>query len=316
MLRRILVRIGIGVATLFAVSAVVFLGTEALPGDAATAFLGQSATPELLKQYRHDFGLDKPVLTRYGEWIAGFVRGDLGKSLPSGDPVTSLIKDKARNTLGLALAALALLVPLSVGLGIVSALKRDSPFDHAVATTTLALIATPEFVVGTLLAVVVAVSLKWLPPISAVDATVPITSQLKLLVLPVATLLAAAVAQTIRMVRASMIDVLRSEYVQMATLKGVPPWRVLVRHALPNALGPTLQVLAFNVGWLVGGVVVVESVFQYPGLGLTFKNAVASRDLPMVEAVTMIVTGVYIVVNLLADIGVILLNPKLRRAAA
>jgi peptide/nickel transport system permease protein len=314
MLRQILVRIAIGVATLFAVSAIVFLGTEALPGDAAQAVLGQSATPQLLRQYRHDWGLDRPVLNRYGDWLWGFVRGDLGTSLPSGDPVSKLISDKARNTVGLAIATLIVLVPLSIGLGILSAVRRDGLFDQIVASSTLALIATPEFVVGTLLAVVVAVWLGWLPPVSLVDATRPITSQLKLLVLPVLALFAAAAAQTIRMVRATMIDVLQSEYVQMARLKGVPPGRVMVRHALPNAFGPTIQILAFNVGWLIGGVVVVETVFQYPGLGLAFRNAVSARDLPTVEAIAMLVTGVYIVVNLLADIGVILLNPRLRRA--
>jgi peptide/nickel transport system permease protein len=314
MLRRILVRVAIGVATLLAVSAIVFLGTEALPGDAAQAVLGQTATPQLLHQYRHDWGLDRPVLTRYGDWLSGCVRGDLGKSLPSGDPVSKIISDKARNTFALAIATLIVLVPLSVGLGILSAVRRDSVLDQAVSSSTLTLIATPEFVVGTLLAVVVAVWLGWLPPVSLVDATRPITSQLDLLVLPVLALLAAAVAQTIRMVRATMIDVLQSDYVQMARLKGVAPWNVMLRHALPNALGPTIQILAFTVGWLIGGVVVVETVFQYPGLGLTFRNAVSARDLPTVEAIAMVVTGVYVVVNLLADIAVILLNPRLRRA--
>jgi len=308
--------VAIGVATLLAVSAIVFLGTEALPGDAAQAVLGQTATPALLKQYRHDWGLDRPVLNRYGDWLWGFVRGDLGSSLPSGDPVSKIISDKARNTVGLAIATLIVLVPLSIGLGILSAVRRDGLLDQIVASTTLTLIATPEFVVGTLLAVVVAVWLGWLPPVSLVDATKPITSQLNLLVLPVLALLAAAVAQTIRMVRATMIDVLESDYVQMARLKGVPPWSVMLRHALPNAFGPTIQILAFNVGWLIGGVVVVETVFQYPGLGLAFRNAVTARDLPTVEAIAMLVTGVYIVVNLLADIGVILLNPRLRRPRA
>jgi peptide/nickel transport system permease protein len=314
--RRILVRIGIGIGTLVAISALVFLGTEALPGDAATAVLGQQATPELLAQYRKDFGLDRPLPTRYWDWLTGFVQGDLGESLPSGEPVSNLLRDKIRNTAALAIATLVFLIPLSIVLGVLSALRRDRPFDHGVAVTTLALIATPEFVVGTLLAVVLAARLKWLPPVSLMHADFPVTSQLKLLVLPVLTLLAAAVAQTIRMVRASMIDVLRSDYIQMAALKGVPTRRILFHHALPNALGPTLQIIAFNVGWLAGGVVVVENVFQYPGLGLAFTNAVSSRDLPSVEAIAMVITGVYIVVNLLADIGVIALNPRLRRSPA
>jgi peptide/nickel transport system permease protein len=314
-LRQLVIRCAVGIATLIAVSALVFLGVEALPGDAAQAALGQEATPALLKQYRHDFGLDRPVLTRYRDWLWGFVRGDLGRSLPSGAPVSGLISDKARNSVSLALATLICLVPIALALGIASAVRRDSLFDHAVASTTLTLIATPEFVVGTLLAIVIAVWLHWLPPVSLVDAQRPITSQLTLLVLPVVTLLAASVAQTTRMVRATMIDVLQSEYVQMARLKGVPPVRVMLHHALPNAIGPTIQILAFNIGWLMGGVVVVEAVFQYPGLGLAFRNAVSARDLPTVEAVSMLITGSYIVVNMLADIAVILINPRLRRSA-
>jgi peptide/nickel transport system permease protein len=293
----------------------VFLATATLPGDAAQAVLGQTATPQLLNEYRHDWGLDKPLLTRYGDWLSGLVRGNLGTSLPSGDPVTSVLSDKIRNTFALALLTLLVLVPLSVVLGVLSAVRRDGVFDQAVAGTTLAMIATPEFVVGTLLAVVVAVWLGWLPPVSLVDSSIPITSQLKLLVLPMLALLAAAVAQTVRMVRATMIDVLRSDYIQMAILKGVPKRRILFHHALPNALGPTLQIIAFNIGWLVGGVVVVEAVFQYPGLGLTFRDAVATRDLQTVEAIALLVTAVYVIFNLLADIAVILLNPRLRKAS-
>jgi peptide/nickel transport system permease protein len=311
--RRILVRLAVGAATLVAVSGLVFFGTEALPGDAAQAALGQTATPQLLKQYRHQFGLDRPVLTRYGDWVWSFAHGDLGTSIPSGYRVSTLLSDKARNTIALAISALVVLIPLSVGLGILSAIRRDKVFDHAVAWTTLSLIATPEFVFGTLLAVILGVWLGWLPPVSLVDGQRPVTSQLNLLVLPALALLAAAVAQTTRMVRATMIDVLRSEYVQMAKLKGVSPSGVMLRHALPNALGPTLQILAFNIGWLMGGVVVVERVFQYPGLGLAFTNAVSARDLPTVEAIAMLISGVYIVLNLLADVGVILLNPRLRR---
>lgn len=312
MLRRIAVRLAVGLATLWAVSVVVFFGAQALPGDAAQAALGQTATPELLREYRAAWGLDKPILDRYGIWLEDLARGNLGQSLPSGDPVSKLIADKARNTFGLALLALIVLVPLCVGLGIVSALRRDTILDQIIASTTLGLIATPEFVVGTLLAVV-AVSVHWLPPVSLIDPTRSLFSQLKLLVLPVLTLLFAAAAQTIRMIRATMIDVLESEYIQMAKLKGVRSRTILLRHALPNAVGPTIQVLAFNFGWLVGGVVVVETVFQYPGLGLAFRNAVSARDLPTVEAIALIVTAVYIVVNLAADIAVTLMNPRLRR---
>jgi peptide/nickel transport system permease protein len=253
------------------------------------------------------------VLVRYKEWLVGLVHGDFGLSLPSKEPVANIIGDHIRNTAVLALITIALLVPLSLLLGILSAACRDSPFDHGVAGVTLALISTPEFVVGSLLALILAVKLGWLPPASLVDASAPVLPQWPMFVMPVLTLLAAEVAQTTRMIRATMIDVLDSDYVMMARLNGVPESRVLLRHALPNALAPLLQVLAFNVAWLTGGVVVVENVFQFPGVGLALASAVASRDQPTVEAITALITALYVAANLLADIGVIALNPRLRR---
>ena len=314
MLRRILTRIGIGLLTLWAVSLLVFLSTQLLPGDAAQAALGQQATPQLLTGLRKEFGLDRPVIVRYGEWLAGLVHGDFGRSLPSGDSVASLLGDHIRNTATLAAATIILLVPLSVVLGIAAAMFRDHVFDHGITAVTLAFISTPEFVVGSLLALLFAVRLGWLPPASLVDASQPVMSQLSLFVLPVLTLLAASVAHTIRMVRASMIEVLESEYIAMARLKGVPEPRVLFFHALPNALGPTIQVIAFNIAWLAGGVIVTEAVFQFPGVGTALTSAVAARDQPTVEAIAMVVTAVYVGVNLLADIIITLLNPRLRGA--
>lgn len=313
MLRRILARLAVACATLFAVSALVFLGTEALPGDAATATLGREATPELLAQYRAQLGLNKPLLERYQSWLRGFLRGDLGKSAPNGEPVWKLISDKARNTAALAIATLILLLPLALALGILSALWRDRMFDHTIAITTLVLISSPEFVVGTLIAIALGVWLNILPPLSLIDANQPLTSQLQALVLPVLTLLAISVAQMTRMVRAILLDVLRSDFVQVATLKGASKWRILAHHALPNAAGPVLQVIAFTVGWLVGGIVIVENVFQFPGLGVAVTNAVLGGDLPTVEAVTMLMTAVYLGATLVADIGAILIDPRLRR---
>lgn len=314
MLRRILGRVAVGVLTLWAVSLLVFLATQLLPGDAAQAALGQQATPQLVAGLRKQFGLDRPVFVRYGEWLAGFVHGDLGHSLPSGTPVASLLADHVRNTAALAGLTIAVLIPLSLLLGIMSAVRRDRIFDHGVAGVTLALISTPEFVVGSLLALLFSVRLRWLPPASLIDSAQPLLAQSNLLVLPVLTLLAASVAQTTRMVRASMIDALEADYVTMARLKGVPEYRVLLVHALPNALGPTILVVAFNVAWLVGGVIVTEAVFQFPGLGLALTSAVTARDQPTVEAIALLVTAVYVGVNLLADLGVILLNPRLRRS--
>lgn len=314
MARRLLVRLAVGVLTLWAASAVVFLGVEALPGDAAQAALGRQATPALVEGLRKDFGLDRPATTRYSEWLVGVLHGDLGRSLPSGDPVARIIGDKIRNTAILAALTIVLLVPLSLGIGVLSAVRRDRLLDHASTSSTLALIATPEFVVGTLLVVVFAGWVHWLPAVSLIDPSRSPLAQLDLFVLPVLTLLAASAAQTIRMVRACMIDVLDSEYVQIARLKGVPERRVLLHHALPNALGPTIQILAINVAWLVGGVVVVETVFQFPGLGSALTGAVSARDLPTVQAIALLITSVFIFGNLLADVAVILLNPRLRRA--
>jgi len=312
-LRHAAVRLAIGGATLLAASALVFLGVEALPGDAAQAALGREATPALIAGLRKQFGLDRPAVVRYGDWLWGFVRGDLGRSLPSGDKVSSVIGGKIGNTAALSAITILFLVPLSVALGIASAVRRDRLLDHVVGGTTLALISTPEFVVGTLLAVVFAVWLSLLPPVSLLDPARSAFAQPSLLVLPMVTLLAASVAQTTRMIRASMIDVLQSEYVQVARLKGVPERRVLMWHALPNAMGPTIQVIAINIAWLTGGIVVVESVFQFPGLGSALTGAVAARDEPTVEAVAMLITGVYVVVNVLADLATIVLNPRLRR---
>jgi peptide/nickel transport system permease protein len=313
-LRLVLIRIGIGLLTLWAASLIVFLGTQLLPGDAAQAALGQEATPQLVAALRKDLGLNRPIMLRYGEWLVEFVQGDFGLSLPSKEPVANVIGDHIRNTGILALVTVIFLVPLSLILGILSAVYRNHAFDHVVGGATLALISTPEFVVGSLLALLLAVKLSWVPPASLIDASAPVLQQWPMFVLPVLTLLAASVAQTIRMIRATMIDVLDSEYIMMARLKGVPEGRVLLCHALPNALAPTLQVLAFNVAWLTGGVVVVENVFQFPGLGLALASAVASRDQPTVEAITTLITALYVAANLLADIGVIALNPRLRRS--
>lgn len=309
-------RLLVACATVLAVSAAVFFGTEALPGDAAAAYLGQQATPELLEQYRTEFGFDRPATERYVDWLGGVLQGDLGRSFPSGDPVTEVLSQRVRNTAVLTLVTLVLLIPLGLVLGVLAAVWRDGAFDLGVSGVALALIATPEFVVGSLLAIVFAVWLGLLPPVSLVDSTRPLSEQVDVLVLPVLTLLAASLAQTIRMVRACMIEVLRTDYVQAAVLKGASPSRVLFRHALPNALGPVMPVLAINVGWLMGGVVVVETVFQFPGLGLALTDAVATRNLPTVQAIVLLVTVVYVVVNALADVAGLLLNPRLRTRTA
>jgi peptide/nickel transport system permease protein len=307
-------RIGIAVATLVAVSALLFVGVSALPGDAATAALGQQGTPARLKALRHQYGLDRPAVQRYVDWLSGFVHGDLGRS-PSADlPVWSVIRGNLRNTAILASFVILFLVPLAVGLGVLSALWRDKLVDHVVAGTTLTFISTPEFVVGSILVVIFASALSVLPAASLLDPTQSIFSQWSVLVLPVLTLVLVAVAQATRMIRAAMIEVLQSDYIQAGILRGVSPARLILRHALPNAFDATLQIIAQTIGWLVGGVVVTEILFQYPGIGTAMTNAVSNRDIPTVLGAAMLVTAVYVIANLLADLATIVLNPQMRRS--
>lgn len=314
MLRLILGRLGSSALILFAVSAIVFTGTELLSGDAATAILGRNATPETLAVVREQLNLNRPAPVRYAEWLAGFVRGDLGESISSGRPVTELIGDRVRNSAVLTAATCVVLIPLSLLLGTLAAVRRQRALDNVISSTTLALISLPEFVVGMLLVLVFAIFWPVLPAISFVTPDDTFVTQVRALVLPAVALLAASIAWTTRLVRGSMIEALDSDYVRMARLKGVPERRVIVRHALRNALIPSVQAFGLTIGWLVGGIVVVEAVFQYPGIGQGLVDAVSARDLPVVQAIALIIAGVYVVVNLLADVITILLTPKLRTA--
>jgi peptide/nickel transport system permease protein len=315
MFRGTLTRAAAAVATVLVLSALVYFGTDALPGDAAEAYLGQAATPQLLAQAREDAGLDRPVLTRYQEWLEGLAHGDLGQSLSQNKPVTEVIGEGFKYTAVLALVTGLLLIVIGVPLGAITAIRSGGVLDHALGSLTLGLIALPEFVVGTILAVAFGVWLSVLPAVSLVDPSRPLHDQWEVLVLPVVVLLANSVAQTIRMVRACVLDCLSSEYVRMARLKGVPERSVLFHHVLGNAMGPTLQILALNIGYLAGGVVIVEAVFNYPGVGSVLASAVAGRDIPTVVAISMILLGVYVVLNFLADLGAMALNPRLRRHA-
>jgi peptide/nickel transport system permease protein len=313
LLRSVLTRVGISLAVLLAVSVVVFLGVSILPGNAAEIQLGQSATPARVAALSHEYGLDRPIYERYGEWLWGMLHGDLGRSLTSGQPVSTLIGENLRNSLVLAGFAILIVVPLAVVLGILSALWRDSWLDHTIAVTSLAFLSTPEFVAGTLLIALFATGLGILPPVALVGSQ-SIFSQLDVLVLPVLTLVLVAMGQATRMIRAAMIEVLHQDYIEAAILRGVSRRRILFRHALPNAFDSSVQVIALTVGWLVGGVVVTEALFQYPGIGSAFASAVDARDLPTVQAAAVIVTAVYVIANLLAEVTSIFLNPRLRRA--
>ena len=309
MVRRLL----LGIATLFATSVLIFAATQALPGDAARSILGKDATPASLHELRTRLGLDRSVVEQYTDWIGGVATGDLGTSLASGEPVTQVVSANVGNSLVLMLIAGLISIPLSVGLGVASARRRDSKFDHATSIGLLGLAALPEFVVAIVLVVVFATTVFHVfPAVSVIPPGEAPWAHPKQLVLPVATLIIAVTPYITRMMRASMIEVLESEYIAMARLKGASERTVLWRHAVPNALAPTLQVTALNLAYLAGGIVVVEFVFNYPGIGAAFLDAVQNRDVPVVQALALLLAALYVCLNLIADIGTILVSPRLR----
>jgi peptide/nickel transport system permease protein len=314
LLKLILIRVGLGVLTLFLVSVVVFVATQALPGDTAKAILGrEAANKDRYEALKEQLGLNEPMYKQYTSWLGGVITGDLGDSLAQGTPVTGLIGRRVLNSFILVFIAALVSVPVSLILGSITALRRDSKFDASVTVGSLALAALPEFVIGLILILVFATQVfKILPATSRVDSSVPIVQQLDLFILPALTLTLAVAPYITRILRASTIEVLESEYVMMARLKGLPERLVLNRHALPNALAPALQVTALNLAWLAGGVVVVEYLFAFPGIGSLLVDSVANRDMPMVQAITLIIAAVYVIANLTADILTILVSPRLR----
>lgn len=312
-LKIVLRRLGLGILTLLLVSVFVFAGTQALPGDTAHAILGRDATPERVKALREQLGLNRPAPVRYFTWLGGVVRGDLGNSLAAREPVTELLRERVINSAALVLLAALLCIPVSILLGSLSGLLRDRMFDSAVVLGSLTLASMPDFVVGILLILLLATQVfQIFPAVSQVDPNVPISSQLNVLVLPALTLAISVGPYVVRMLRASMIEVLESDYVQMARLKGMRENIVLRRHALPNAVIPVIQVIALNLAWLAGGVVITEYLFNYPGIGSGLVDAVANRDVPMIQAIVLLIAVVYVGLNLLADILTILISPRLR----
>jgi peptide/nickel transport system permease protein len=307
-------RAAVTVLLLALVSVLIFAATQVLPGNAADQILGRSASAAEKARFSHQLGLDRPVIQQYGSWIGGVLHGDLGVSLASHQPVTSFISARLGNSVVLALAAVLVMVPIAVLLGTLAGIRRGRAADHAISGISLGLIALPEFVSGTILAVVFGVTLAWLPPTSIIPSGSGPLSDPKLLVLPVLTLCIAGSAYIIRMLRAGVVEAMASDYVQAARLNGIPERRIVIWHALRNAMGPTVQVVALTVQWLVGGIVVVETVFSYPGLGQGLVQAVTARDIPVVQSLTLLIAAFYLLVNLVADIVVILLVPKLRTA--
>jgi peptide/nickel transport system permease protein len=305
-------------AALLAASVLIFTAVEVLPGNAASAVLGRNASPAAVRILSRQMGLDRPASTRYAHWLKGFVHGDLGDSsvaIAQGSkhaPIWPLISGPLKNSAILAAITALLMIPLSVGLGALAAVRAGRPTDHLISLGSLAAVSMPEFVVGSLLVAVFFVGLHLLPPVAIVPPGGDPLSHPKQLVLPVVTLLFASMAAGIRMVRAGTFEVLQTEYVQTARLNGLPERRVIMRYALRNALAPSVQVLAQNLQYLVGGVIVVEAVFAYPGIGSQLVNAVQIRDVTVVQSVAMLIAVVYVLINLVADLIVMLLVPKLR----
>lgn len=309
----VLQRIGIGFITLLVVSALVFAGTEILPGDVAEIVLGQSATPENLAKLRAELGLDKPAVVRYFGWLGDMITFDLGVSKAGGASIGDLIGGRLYNTFFLGGIVAAIAVPISIFLGLLAAMYPGTWLDRVVTFGTLGLISVPEFFIATICVLVLAVQLHWLPAISYMSGDETFFQLMRALLLPIVVLVIVISAQMIRMTRAGILNVLHSPYIEMAILKGVPRARIILRHALFNAIGPIVNVIALNLAYLVSGVVIIETIFAYPGLAKLMIDGVQTRDLPLVQACAMIFCGTYVVLILTADIASILSNPRLRQ---
>jgi peptide/nickel transport system permease protein len=306
-------RVLVGIVLNLVSTLLVFVATELLPGDPARKVLGRYATPEAVASMRQQLGLDDPLLRRYAEWLWNAVHGDLGTSITGAQaPVTDLIIGRMENTIVLALVSMVALVPIALLLGVWAGIRAGRPVDHAISTTTLGFVALPDFVVGSGLILIFGIWLAWLPTLSLVPpGETPLTAP-KALVLPVATIVIVAIAFAIRMVRAGVVEAVSSDYVQMARMNGIRERRVIVKYALRNALAPTVQVLALTLQWLIGGHVVIETVFTYPGIGASLVEAVNDKNIPLVQAIAVLIAVAYIVVNVVADLLIVLLVPRLR----
>jgi peptide/nickel transport system permease protein len=305
-------RLGLLALVMAIVSVLIFGIVQILPGDVAVMILGTSATPADLTALRQKLGLDRPAPLRYADWVIGAVRGEWGTSLQYRVPVRPLVLERLRRSAALAALALAVAVPLAIGLGVLAALRRNGLFDQAVGVVTLVAVSLPEFIVGTVLILVLAFRFTVFPPSSLIDPGASPWSVAPKLVLPVLTLVLALLAHMTRMTRASMLDVLEQPYIRAARLRGLRPRRVILRHALRNALLPTVGIVAINVGFLIGGIVVVETVFAYPGLGRLMVDAVNHRDVPVIQMAALLIALTYALANLAADLVYAWLDPRIR----
>jgi peptide/nickel transport system permease protein len=305
-------RVAMGVLTMIVISMLIFVGVEALPGDLATAILGQEALPETVAQFRKELKLDEPPVKRYFLWLGAFMRGDLGNSLANKRPVAELIFWRFKNTIFLAASAAVVAVPISILLGILAALYRNSLFDRFISMATLSTISFPEFFVAYILIALLSVQVILFPSISNINDSMSFGQKIYAIILPCLTLTLVVVAHMMRQTRAAIINILASPFIEMARLKGIKRMRVIVLHAFPNALSPVINVVALNLAYLVVGVVIVEVVFVYPGLGQLLVDSVTKRDIPVVQASGLIFAAVYVTLNLLADVLSILTNPRMK----
>ena len=310
----ILRRLAFLVVTLLVVSVLIFSLTQVLPGDVATMILGIMATPEDLATLRQQMGLGRPAVVQYWDWLSSFLAGDLGISTRFKRPVASLLADRLVNSAKLASAGLLLAIPGGLALGVIAGLRHGRTVDHVLSGFTLFAAAMPEFVTGAILIVVLSTWLGWFPPFSAIEPGMGLIDQVHRLALPAVSLNLVILAYMLRMMRASVIEVMGSAYVHAAVLKGLPRRMVIFRHVLPTALGPTLNVIALCIGWMAGGLVIVESMFGYPGLGRLLVFAIQNRDLPLIQAISLVVAGIFAFANLFADLLHRFLDPRTRDA--
>lgn len=305
-------RVALGLLLLLAASVLIFVGTQILPGDVAQAILGQSATPETLANLREQLGLNEPALSRYFGWLGGILQGDLGTALSNGEPIAPALGKRLANTLFLAGAAAVIAVPLAVLLGLVSVRYRNRWPDKVISAVTLATISVPEFLLGYIAIFFLAVQYRLLPSLATVYDGMGLGERLYAIGLPVIVLVLAVLGHMMRMTRAAILNVMQSAYVETAELKGLRPFTIIARHAFPNAIAPVVNVVMINLAYLVVGVVVVEVVFVYPGMGQYLVDHVSKRDVPVVQACGLVFAAVYIGLNLIADLVSILANPRLR----
>jgi len=310
--RFILRRLGFVVLTIVLSSVIIFVATQVLPGDVATMMLGRFASPEAREELREELGLDRPAIVQYGEWLGGFATGDWGTSVSTREEIRPLVLQRLRNSAMLAAVAFAMFVPLGILLGLIAALRRNSWVDQTISIGALSVIGLPEFVTGLFLISVFSIQLGWLPSQSSIAPDTGFIEAFQYLILPGITVALTSLAYVVRMTRSSTVDVLQTDYVRTANLKGLSPGKVLFTHVLRNSLLPTVTVVAISVGWLFGGLIVTESVFGYPGIGRLLLFAIQRRDLQLIQATTLLIVFIYSFANLIADVLYAYLNPRIR----